>query len=238
MAQRTETPAARAGELSIGIVVPVYNEATLLEAALARLQRVACGFPAVIADGGSTDGSARIARRFYHTVICSQASRGAQLNRGAQCLRTDVLLFLHADSRLPESFALHIRRALRHPRVVGGCFRLEFDTLRPMLRFYSWCTQFPGRFLHFGDQAFFVRRKVFEQMGGFGSLPFLEDVDFLRRLRRYGGFGVLPVPVVTSARRFLQRGVVRQQLRNILLVALFELGVSAARLVRFYPPIR
>ncbi len=218
--------------------MPVYNEASLLEAALARLQRVACGFPAVVADGGSTDGSARIALRFYPTVICPQANRGAQLNCGAHCLGTHVLLFLHADSQLPDSFALHIRQALRHPRVVGGCFRLEFDAPRPMLRFYSWCTQFPGRFLHFGDQAFFVRREVFEQMGGFSSLPFLEDVDFLRRLRRYGRFAVLPVPVVTSARRFLQRGVVHQQLRNILLVALFELGVSAVRLAHFYPPIR
>jgi rSAM/selenodomain-associated transferase 2 len=218
--------------------MPVYNEAGLLEAALARLQRVACGFPAVVADGGSTDGSARTARRFYPTVICPQANRGAQLNRGAHCLGTQVLLFLHADSQLPDGFGLHIRQALRQPRVVGGCFRLEFDAPRPMLRFYSWCTQFPGRFLHFGDQAFFVRREAFEQMGGFSNLPFLEDVDFLRRLRRYGRLAVLPVPVVTSARRFLQRGVVRQQLRNILLVTLFELGVSAVRLAHFYPPIR
>ncbi len=218
--------------------MPVFNEAALLEPALERLERVAGTFSVVVADGGSTDGSARIARRFFQTESCPTRNRGAQLNRGAQCLSTDVLLFLHADSQLPEGFAFHVRRAFCSPRVVGGCFRLEFNVPRPMLRFYSWCTRFPGRFLHFGDQGFFVRREVFERMGGFRRLPFLEDVDFLRRLRRYGRFAVLPVPVVTSARRFLRHGVVRQQLRNILLVALFELGVSAERLARFYPPTR
>lgn len=231
-------PLATAAELSIGIVVPVYNEAAILAGALEQLRRVAPGVPVVVADGGSTDGSAEIARRFFPTETYPKARRGAQLNRGATHLATDVLLFLHADSTLPEDFEVHIRRALRSPRVVGGCFQLEFDAPRPMLRFYSWCTQFPGRFFHFGDQGFFVRRQAFKLLGGFQDLPFMEDVDFLRRLRRLGRFAVLPVPVVTSARRFLSRGVVRQQLRNILLVTLFELGVSADRLARLYPHIR
>ncbi len=215
--------------------MPIFNEAAVLEAALERLKGMGRAFPVVVADGGSTDGSAWTARRFFPTEICAEANRGAQLNRGAARLGTDVLLFLHADSQLPEGFASQIRRALRHPRVVGGCFRLEFDALRPTLRFYSWCTQFRGRFFHFGDQGFFVRREVFARMGGFRKLAFLEDVDFLRRLGRYGQFAVLPIPVVTSARRFLRRGIVRQQLRNILLVTLFELGVPAERLARFYP---
>lgn len=225
----------RTGELSIGIVVPVFNEEALLEAAFKRLQRVAGAFPVVIVDGSSTDGSADTARHFFQTEIHREANRGAQLNRGAAFLGTDVLLFLHADTQLPEGFAYQVRRALRHPRVVGGCFRLAFDAPRLMLHFYSWCTRFPGRLFHFGDQGFFVRREVFERMGGFRELPFLEDVDFLRRLGRYGQFAVLPTPVVTSARRFLRRGIVRQQLRNVLLVMLFELGVPADRLARFYP---
>jgi len=223
---------------SIGIVVPVFNEAAILEEALERLRRVARTLPVVVADGGSTDGSAGIARRFFHTELCPEPNRGSQMNRGARCLGNDVLLFLHADSRLPDDFADHIRMALQNTRVVGGSFRLVFDDPHPMLRFYAWCTQFPGRFFHFGDQAFFVRREIFQQMGGFHSLPFLEDVDFLRRLRHHGRFLVLPVPVVTSARRFQKRGVIRQQLLNILLVTLFELGLSARRLARLYPHIR
>ena len=241
VSQPAHRPAAaprRASELSIGIVVPEFNEARILEAALERLRRIAGDCAVVIADGGSTDGSAAIARRFFPTEICPAPNRGAQQNRGAQSLTADVLLFLHADSAPPRDFAARIRRALRDPLVVGGCFCLEFDAPRSMLRFYSWFTRFPGRFFHFGDQGFFVRREVFERMGGFRSLPFLEDVDFLRRLRRYGRFAVLPAAVVTSARRFLRRGVVRQQVRNILLVTLFELGVPAERLAHFYPHIR
>lgn len=225
-------------ELSIGIVVPIFNEAAILESALERLRQVAGPSPVVVVDGHSTDGSAHIARQFFPTEISPEASRGIQQNCGAQYLKTDVLLFLHADSQLPPGFDLQIRKALEDPRVVGGCFQLRFDAVRPMLQFYSWCTRFPGRFFHFGDQGFFVRREVFQKMRGFRPLPFLEDVDFLRRLRGLGRFAVLPVPVTTSARRFLHYGVVRLQLRNILLVILFELGVSPHWLARFYPPSR
>ena len=225
-------------ELSIGIVVPVYNEAAILASALEKLRTLVRNEAVVVVDGGSSDDSVRIARRFFPMEICSTANRGVQLNRGAQLLRSDVLLFLHADSQLPAGFQTAIQHALSDPRVAGGCFRLQFDVARPMLRFYSWCTRFPGRFFHFGDQGFFVRRSMFEEMGGYERLPFLEDVSFLRRLRCRGRFKVLPLPVVTSARRFLRRGVVRQQLWNILLVILFELGVPAERLARLYPHVR
>ncbi len=231
-------PFPQATPLSIGIVVPVFNESAILEDALERLRQVAGSIPVVIADGGSTDGSARIARRFFHTEVCTEPNRGLQMNRGARCLGTDVLLFLHVDSRLPADFAEHIRIALQDTRVAGGSFRLAFDDPHAMLRFYAWFTRFPGRLFHFGDQAFFVRREIFQKMGGFHSLPFLEDLDFLRRLGHYGRFAVLAVPVVTWARRFQKRGVIRQQLLNILLLGLFELGVSAQRLARFYPHIR
>lgn len=225
-------------ELSIGIVVPIYNEAEMAEAAFERLQRVGGACPVIVVDGGSTDRSAEIGQRFFRTERRQPPNRGAQLNHGARLLPSDVFLFLHADSKLPESFDEHIRKALGDPRVAAGCFQLRFDVETPMLRFYCWFTQFPGRFLHFGDQAFFVRRETFQAMGGFRELPFLEDVDFLRRLRRQGRFAILPAAVTTSARRFLKRGVVLQQLWNILIVTLFELGIPARRLARLYPHIR
>lgn len=243
--------AAKSPAFSLGIVVPVLNEAAILDRALARLKQVAGAFPVVVVDGGSTDGSAEIARRYFPTVVCMPANRGAQMNLGAHHTSADVLLFLHADSALPADFAAHIARSLGDPRFVAGCFRLRFDAessrRRLLLRFYSWCTRFPGRFLHFGDQGFFVRRQVFQAMNGYRELPFMEDVDFLRRLlapgflglgRRHGKFVVLPAAVTTSARRFLRAGVVRQQIVNILLVTLFELGVPARWLARLYPHIR
>jgi rSAM/selenodomain-associated transferase 2 len=233
-AGEVNSPAA----LSIGIVIPVFNEATILAQSLSRLREIIGDEEVVVVDGGSSDRSAQIASRFFRAEAGPPANRGAQLSWGSRFLKADVLIFLHTDSQLPAGFQASIRSALREPEVVGGCFQLEFDVARPMLRFYSWCTQFPGRFLHFGDQAFFVRREVFEEMEGFRALPFLEDVDFLRRLRRRGRFVVLSARVVTASRRFMRHGIVRQMLRNIVLVTLFELGISPERLARFYPPTR
>ena len=169
-------------ELTVGIVVPVYNEGASLEYYLARLYEVSRGrCPAVVVDGESTDASGSIARRFFHTEISKGPNRGMQMNCGAQCLSTDVLLFLHADSELPRGFDFYIGRALADKDVVGGCFRLQFDVAHPLLKLYSWFTRFPGRFFHFGDQAFFLRADVFRRMGWFSPLPFLEDVDLLKK---------------------------------------------------------
>jgi rSAM/selenodomain-associated transferase 2 len=231
--QKTQT------DLSIGIVVPVLNEGDTLRYFLSRLYEVSRGhYPVVVVDGGSTDDSVSIARQFFHSESILTQSRGMQMNHGAGCLLTEVLLFLHADSELPRGFDFHIRRALADPAILGGCFRLEFDAPHPLLKFYAWFTRFPGRFFHYGDQGFFIRRHAFWKMGGFSPWPFLEDVDFLHRLKRFGKFVVLPTSVRTSARRFMKRGVVRQQLANVLLVALFELGVSAERLAKFYQQVR
>jgi rSAM/selenodomain-associated transferase 2 len=225
-------------EVSIGIVVPVYNEAAVLAGSLEQLRHVIDREPVVVVDGGSNDDTAEIAARYFPVERASEPNRGAQMNRGAARLKTDVLLFLHADSHLPGGFQDEVRRAVSEGGVAGGCFRLRFDDDHAVLRFYAWFTRLPGRWFHFGDQAFFVRREMFERMGGFRELPFLEDVDFLRRLRRQGRFRIADSAVVTSARRFRQRGVVRQQLRNAALVALFEAGVPAKRLCGFYPHVR
>lgn len=226
-------------DLSVGIVVPVLNEEGTLDYYLSRLREVTGGRCAVVVvDGGSTDASPSIGQRFFHTETTERPGRGEQLNHGARCLLTDVLVFLHADTELPRGFDYYIRQVLADSAVAGGCFRLEFDVAHPLLKAYSWFTRFSGRFFHFGDQGFFIRRDVFCRMGGFSSLPFLEDVDLLRRLRKHGKFVTLPVPVRTSARRFLRRGIVRQQLTNVVLVALFELGVSAERLAAAYPHVR
>lgn len=225
-------------EMSIGIVVPVYNEAALLATSLEHLRGVIGREPVVVVDGGSGDGSAEIAGRFFPVEQAGAPNRGAQMNRGAARLQTDVLLFLHADSQLPAGFQGEVRRALSEPDVAAGCFRLRFDDDHPLLRLYGWLTRLPGRWLHFGDQAIFVRREIFERMGGFRELPLLEDVEFLRRLGKRGRFRIAGAEVVTSARRFRRRGLLLQQLRNAALVALFEAGVSAERLAMFYPHVR
>ena len=224
--------------LSVGIVVPVYNEAATLDYYLSRLYEVTRGkYPVVVVDGGSSDNTRCIARRYFHTESVHPPNRGAQMNHGARCLATDVLLFLHADSELPRGFDFYVRNVLGEG-VVGGCFRLQFDHAHPLLKLYCWFTRFRSRFFHFGDQGFFVRSDVFREMDGFAPLPFLEDVDFLKRLKKRGKFVTLPAAVKTSARRFVRGGFLRQQLTNVFLVALFEMGVAAQRLARVYPHVR
>jgi len=223
---------------SLGVVVPVYNEARTLGASLDALRAVTRKARVVVVDGGSSDDSIAIAAARFETLRSPEPNRGLQMNLGARHLDSDALLFLHADSRLVTDYETKVMAALEDPAAAGGCFRLEFEPGSPMLDFYSWCTRFPGRFLHFGDQGFFVRRSIFERMGGYRNLVFLEDVDFLKRLLRQGRFVILPDPVITSARRFQRLGPVRQQLRNILVVGLFELGVPVRFLSRLYPPVR
>lgn len=223
---------------SLGVVVPVYNEARTLAASLDALCSVTRNARVVVVDGGSSDASASIAAERFETLRCAEANRSLQMNLGARHLDSDALLFLHADSRLSEGYEDKVTVALATPAVAGGCFRLEFEPRTPMLDFYAWCTRFPGRYLHFGDQGIFVRRRTFESMGGYRNLVLLEDVDFLKRLRSYGRFVILPDSVITSARRFQRFGPVRQQLRNILIVSLFEVGVPVRFLTRLYPPVR
>ena len=236
--QPQSRPPVTGPDSCLGVVVPVYNEGRTLAASLDALRAITRTAQVVVVDGGSRDGSASVAAARFETLQSSEANRGLQMNLGASHLDCSALLFLHADTRLSAGFERKVAAALSEPSVAGGCFRLEFEPRSPMLDFYGWCTRFPGRYFHFGDQAFFVRREVFERMGGYRNLVFMEDVDFLKRLRRQGRFVILRDTVVTSARRFQRHGILRQQLRNALIVTLFELGVPVRLLARLYPPVR
>ncbi|HST57768.1 MAG TPA: hypothetical protein VLK84_03700 [Longimicrobium sp.] len=114
----------------------------------------------------------------------------------------------------------------------GGTFTLRFDADHPLLRLYGGCTRLP--WFRYGDQGIFIRRPVFERLGGYRELPLLEDVDLLRRMRRSGRLAVVHRPVTTSARRFVERGIVRQQALNAAILLAHALGVSPARLAGWY----
>lgn len=225
--------------MKISIVIPTYQEEGCLARTLEALLALPGEFEVLIVDGGSTDGTVRIAaERGVALVQAPQRGRGAQLNHGASLARGDILLFLHADTFLPGDAHARIAAALADPTVSGGCFRLRFDHDQPFLRFLSFCTRFSFRLFHYGDQAFFVRSGFFREIGGFRSYPILEDLDFWLRMVRQGKPIVLDTPVVTSARRFRRGGALRQQALNVLLVGLFFLGVSPFTLERLYRDVR
>lgn len=193
----------------------------------------------IVADGGSTDGTAEIASR-YAPVLTAPRGRAHGLNAGAARASGDVLMFLHADTRVPERALSAVRTALTDERVVGGRFRLSFDRRTPLLRLtQAWINFRDGLLGGFtGDQAVFVRRTVFQGMGGYACLPLMEDLDFARRLGRTGWVVRLPQAAVTSARRWQRSGAFRTNLRMIALRWMYYVGVPPATLAPHYPDAR
>ncbi|HEU4454329.1 MAG TPA: TIGR04283 family arsenosugar biosynthesis glycosyltransferase [Longimicrobium sp.] len=222
----------------ISVIIPTYNEEACIGRALAALREMEGDWEVIVADGGSGDATASIARAAGVRVVEGARGRGPQMNRGAAEATGDVLLFLHADTRLPADAHALVMDALANPDAAGGCFCLRFDDDHRFLRFSAFCTRFSCRFFHYGDEAYFVRAEVFRRLGGYRPYPIMEDLDFWLRLRRAGRAIVVPTPVVTSARRFRRHGVYRQQLLGAALVGLFLAGVNPHTLKRFYDEVR
>lgn len=218
----------------LSIIIPTLNEAGHIGPTLRALPYTDPSIEILIVDGGSTDDTLQEAS-FYAETLSAPRGRAAQMNAGAQRATADVLLFLHADTLLPEQSLANMKQALQASNIVAGTFRLRFDHLHPLLNFYSWCTTIPWSGLAFGDRGLFVRRKAFETINGYPAWPMFEDLEIVKQLRTVGPFMFLPAHVVTSARRFQQNGLLRQQLRNLLLWLGYQIGAKPERLTQFYP---
>lgn len=225
--------------MNISVIVPVLNEEKSIAAtlqALARLQP----YETIVVDGGSQDGTAEIAAEFGVKVIPSERGRARQMNRGAREASGDVLLFLHADTRLPSTAFSDIAGAMGDPRYVGGRFDVELDGKHWLLPLVGRLISYRSRLskVATGDQAQFARRAVFQRMGGFADIPLMEDIAFCRTLKRLGEVACLRSRVVTSARRWEVDGVWRTIFRMWTLKLLYLTGVSPARLKQFYADTR
>jgi GT2 family glycosyltransferase len=158
------------------------------------------------------------------------------MNDGAAAATGDVLVFLHADTELQRPHLAAIEKAMADSAIVGGAFYRAFDERHPRLRWLEPIARFLTRNggTLFGDQTVFVRREMFQQLGGFAEIPLMEDVEFSRRLRRAGGVVILDPPIRTSPRHHIENGAWRTTIRNGLFLLLFKLGVSAERLHAIY----
>lgn len=219
----------------ISVLVPTLNEQEHLAGTLARVALEA-GDELIVIDGGSTDATITVARQFTPVVLRGPRGRARQMNHGARLARGDILLFLHADTLLPPGALPMVRQAMQAPQVVGGAFTLTFWPATPALRVIAWGTNLRTRFgkLPYGDQALFVRRSLFEAMGGYADVPFMEDVQFVQALRKRGALVFVSPPVQTSGRRWIRDGLVYTTLRNNLLMGLYFCGVAPATLQRWY----
>lgn len=195
----------------------------------------------VVSDGGSRDGTVRVARELGARIVEGPEGRGGQLHRGAAAARGDVLLFLHADTALPPGAVTAVREAVAGGAVGGGfLMRFQEETETPLLRLGGRLVRLRTRWLQvpLGDQAQFATREAYGAVGGFPDWPILEDLRFIRRLRRHGRLAILPLVVTTSGRRFVRRGVLRTLATNYLIWGLYALGVSPRRLSRLYEHLR
>ncbi len=219
--------------MKISVIIPALDEAENILSCLHSVKGQQGEFEVIVVDGGSMDGTVETVRPSTR-VIRSEKGRAVQMNSGVRHCTGEVLLFLHADSQLPRDGLLLVERVLADPRIVGGTFRLRFESRGFFLRLITFFTRFKFRYFHYGDQGIFVRRSIFEELKGFEEIPIMEDVDFLRRLRRTGELALLKEPVTTSARRFLEHGILRQQLLNTILVISYILGAKPESLKKWY----
>lgn len=217
------------------MIIPVLNEIAVIEATLRHIPR-AEDIEVIVVDGGSCDASAGVAEAFGACVIHTTAGRAHQMNVGAASAHGEVLLFLHADTRLPTDFPRLMENTLRRPGVIAGAFRLRIDSPRWSLRFIEALANFRSRWLTmpYGDQALFLRRHHFRMAAGFSELPIMEDFEFVRRLKPWGRIALAPAAVLTSARRWECLGVLRTTLLNKAIILAYLLGVSSARLACWY----
>jgi rSAM/selenodomain-associated transferase 2 len=219
----------------ISIVIPTLNESENIKGAIASIQKSA-NIEIIVVDGGSSDETVEIAQSLDVKVISSSPGRAVQMNAGATVASGEILLFLHADSRLGVGFDAQIRQTLSQPRVVAGAFDLQIDALPLVFRLVEWGVQLRSRFFQmpYGDQAIFLTKKVFQEIGGFPELPIMEDFELIRRLNSQGRIVIINTPVITSARRWLQKGVFKTTLLNQIIIIAYLLGVSPNRIRSWY----
>ena len=225
--------------MNISVVIPVLNEEKTIAENLAALMALTPD-EVIVVDGGSADRTREISAQAGATVTRCAPGRALQMNCGAQHATGDILLFLHADTRLPAAAFPDIIAALEDARYLGGRFDVELDGDHWLLKLIGAMINQRSRITKVatGDQAIFVRRNVFARVGGFPDIPLMEDIAFCRALKRLGRIACLRSKVLTSARRWETEGVWRTVIKMWTLKLLYFAGVSPVKLKRFYADTR
>jgi rSAM/selenodomain-associated transferase 2 len=190
----------------------------------------------IVVDGGSEDETGKLAAALGAQVFSSPRGRSKQMNLAASKASGEILLFLHADTHLPENFQEHVVSALRCSKVAGGAFQLVIRGSSISLRLIELGVNIRSRLLKipYGDQAIFLRTETFKRLNGFKEMQIMEDLDLVRRLGKVGRIAIVNASVVTSARRWNQVGILKTTLINQIAVASYFAGVSPARIACFY----
>ena len=221
--------------MTLSVIIPTLNEAGELSETLKRVRTIPEVHEIIVVDAGSTDDTRAIAREHDCTVIKSEPSRGGQLRLGAQRVSGDVVLFLHADTWLPENAGAVIAETLARPLVIAGGFYKRFREggALPGSRLRCWLLWALTNRL-FGDQAIFVKREALEKCGGVPDVPLMEEFELCKKLARNGRIALAPATVLTSARKFCEHGTLKTYWLMTRCIVRYWLGASPQRLAEIY----
>ncbi|MGH8012146.1 MAG: TIGR04283 family arsenosugar biosynthesis glycosyltransferase [Candidatus Binataceae bacterium] len=226
--------------IELSVIVPMLNEEHAVVPTLRAIRTGAPGAEVIVADGGSDDYSVALARALCDRIVEAPRGRAIQMNAAARLAGGDTLAFVHADTLVPPDFALAIARAMRDPGVVSGRFDLRLDDHALPFRVLGALISMRSRLTRVatGDQVIFVRRVVFERLGGFPQIELCEDLEFCRRLKREGRIACLHSTVISSARRWRKHGLIRTVIRMWMIKSLYLAGISPIWLKRRYVDTR
>jgi len=218
---------------NISIIIPALNEEGNIPA---LAENLGAGHEIILVDGGSDDRTVELANHYGFKVIKSGSGRGHQQNLGATEARGEILLFLHADTRLPENFAAAVQQTLQRPDCIAGAFKLAIANPTAGMRLVTACANIRSRYLQlpYGDQAIFIQKRKFFDLQMFPEIPIMEDYVFVRQARKHGRIYTLDEKVQTSARRWRKLGVIRTTLINQLILLGFFCKVPLKSLVSLY----
>lgn len=220
----------------ISIIIPTLNEAENIVKLINHLQFN--NIEIIIVDGGSQDDTVQIVQSLSSSikVINSHLGRAIQMNNGAIIAQGEILLFLHADTLLPNNFGEMIINCLSKPGIIAGAFTLKIDSENWGLRLVEWGVKWRSLFwqLPYGDQAIFMKKDTFNQVGKFPELPIMEDFEIIKRLKKLGKIAIISDPVITSPRRWLKKGILHNTILNQIIIIAYILGISPGKIVKWY----
>lgn len=220
--------------MKYSIIIPTFNEEYFLEKNLKLLSSFEEEFEIIISDGGSTDRTLDVAKGKNVKVINSPKGRGTQLNAGAKAANGEFLIFLHADTFLPDNAFDLIKEFFADSSHKICRFLLGFDFNHKLLDLYSRFSRYDTQLTRFGDSAIIIRKTFFDELGGFENRETFEDVEFLKRASHFGRINILNASVTSSSRRFIQNGIIKKQLVNLLIFIGYFLNVNSLTLSRMF----
>lgn len=225
-------------DFELSVIIPTLNEAANIADLIKFIKNEEVEAEIIISDAASSDQTKAIAAGLGAEVLNSSlAGRGPQLNRGAEAARASLLLFLHADSTLEQgALSSLVTMMQQNDNKIGGCFQLEIESKHPLLKFISWSSNLRAKYLNliFGDQGIFIRKDIFQKIGGFPEIELMEDWEFSKKMAPAGELLFLDKKIYTSARRWEENGVLKTILLMHKIKFLYLLGYSPQKLKKIY----